>query len=66
MTQDASATPNRRTRGPKFPAAIPRTMTTENQRTGIEGYAAEHDLTLGEAVRDLIDCGFKYRNEWAR
>lgn len=41
----------------KYPAAIPRTMTTERQRGEIDAFAAERKVTLGEAVRYLIGLG---------
>lgn len=54
MTDDASA---KRTRPKNFPAAIPRTMTTTEQRADIDRYAEEEGLGTGAAVRELVAAG---------
>lgn len=56
MTDDASA---KRTRPKNFPAAIPRTMTTEAQRAAIDDIAENEELGTGAAVRYLVQLGIE-------
>lgn len=58
MTDNATPKPKRAYNRPtKYPAAIPRTMTTEAQRAEVERFAEGRGYTLGEAIRHLIDTG---------
>lgn len=41
----------------KYPAALPRTMTTTDQRADVETAASREDATLGEIIRDLVGDG---------
>lgn len=54
-----NATPKTYSRPTKYPAAIPRTMTTVEQRAAIDDIASQGDETLGYVVRELIDAGLK-------
>ena len=60
MNDDASA---KRPKPKNFPAAIPRTMTTEAQRAAVESYAEERGFGLGEAVRALVADGLYVAEE---
>lgn len=58
MTDNATPKPARTySRPTKYPAAIPRTMTTDEQRAYLDGVVERDDLTLGAVVRSLIDDG---------
>ena len=59
MTDNATPPkrPGRPARGPKFPAALPRTMTPDAMRECVDDYADRHGFTLGEAVRELVSEG---------
>lgn len=52
-----SATPKPRVRVKKYPAAIPRTVTTTEMREAIEAHAEREGFSLGDAVRDLVAIG---------
>ncbi len=53
-----NATPKRKIIRPiRYPAAIPRTMTTKAQRAELDRIAERDGATLGEVVRNLIDGG---------
>lgn len=54
---DDNATPTRRRRPVQYPAAIPRTMTTEAQRAELDRIAARDGRTLGQTVRYLLAAG---------
>lgn len=51
MTDESSA---KRTRPVNFPAAIPRTMTTTEQRRQLDEIAVREELGTGAAVRYLL------------
>lgn len=51
-----SSSPGRPARGKKYPASIAVMLTTE-QRAQIDALAKAGDLTLGEAVRRLLEVG---------
>lgn len=58
MTDNATPkTPRNYSRPTKFPAAIPRTMTTQAQRDAIDALVAQNESGIGEVVRMLIDEG---------
>lgn len=50
----------------RYPAAIPRTMTTEEQREAIEAAAEVDGATLGAIVRDLVGDGLALHAAYAR
>lgn len=52
-----NATPKPRVRVKKYPAAIPRTVTTTEMRKAIEAHAEREGLSLGDAVRELVRAG---------
>lgn len=59
MTNNATPNPSRSgrpARGKKYPASIAVMLTTE-QRAQIDALAKAGDLTLGEAVRRLLEVG---------
>lgn len=59
MTNNAtpkSTRPGRPARGKKYPASIAIMLTTE-QRAQVDAVAKTGDLTLGEAVRRLLEVG---------
>lgn len=62
MESDATPTKPRIGRPPgnaKFPAAIPRTMTTTEQREGVDIVAEREGVGTGAAVRYLISLGIE-------
>lgn len=60
---DDNATPKSRSysRPVRYPASIPRTMTTDEQRAEIDAIAEAENLTLGEVVRELVELGIHDR-----
>lgn len=52
-----NATPKRAPRPIRYPAAIPRTMTTTAQREAIDATAERDDVGLATAIRDLVADG---------
>lgn len=66
---NANATPKRPgrpARGPKYPAALPRTMTTERQRRDVDEAVAERDSTIGEVIRQAVDDGLAFDRAYRR
>lgn len=59
-----TATPKPPQRPTKFPAAIPRTMTTETQRRSLDELEARTGETLGALVRSLVDDGLMLREAY--
>lgn len=63
MTDNATPKRRRISRPVRYPAAIPRTMTTEEQRAEIDALAERDGATLGETVRSLIERGLLDRRD---
>lgn len=62
MDDNATPEPKPRrdySRPTKYPAAIPRTMTTHEQRAAIDDIVSQGDDSIGFVVRELIDAGLK-------
>lgn len=57
MTDNATSKKRPRPRPVRYPAAIPRTMTTTEQRAEIESAAEADGVSLGVVVRDLVHDG---------
>lgn len=59
MTDNATPKKKRPTysRPTKYPAALPRTMTTEAQRRDVDVIRIAQDATYGEVIRELVDDG---------
>lgn len=59
-----NATPKKRatySRPTKFPAALPRTMTTVEQRRRLDDIREATEQTLGEIIRELLNDGLDMR-----
>lgn len=56
MSENATPKP-RATRPIRFPAAIPRTMTTTEQRAAIDDLVEQSGDSVGEVVRSLVNEG---------
>lgn len=57
LTMTENASPNRKPRPTKYPAAIPRTMTTDAQRAAIDDLVEQNGGGVAEVVRMLVSEG---------
>jgi hypothetical protein len=63
MTDNATPKKKRPTysRPTKYPAALPRIMTTTEQRDHVDAFRLRADATYGEVIRELVDDGLALR-----
>lgn len=52
-----NATPKTRVRAKRYPAALPRTMVSDEMRADVDAHADAEGLGMGAAVRDLVKRG---------